>query len=397
MMRAVRSTACLALVLAAACGPKPRPTTMRDLEGNDVGNCFGHASIGVPNLHGEGTLMLYVDTDGAVAASWWHDAGALDSPQFFRCMTSLSVENKVDASPTDRVAGWQVACEADHGCAIHPLNMLPPAPFDEKLAQASLTFADWADSTDKGWGYYYAHSYSDALATFQSVVEVSPNDARAQRGLAQSLLETGGDLKKAREAAEKAVSLKKNAASLEALVRVCLKQGDDDCTVKNFVDATHDADVTARRFDLGQLNDAAKAANDRLQAADKAREEAEAKARAEAEAAAAAKADPLGCGKMSGMDQAKCYVKGCFGEGAAAYAKELSKASGAAYEVLEMTAAAGAGTATLVTIPVRKANEKKKRKPDTTQDATWTVDNGGMKAGSFSAAAIAKDHNACNK
>ncbi len=396
MMRAVRSTACLALMLAAACGPKPRPTTMRDLEGNDVSVCFSHAAIGTPNLHGDGTLMLYVDPDGAIPAAWWHDGGTLDSPQFFRCLTSISLDNKMEVGPTNRIFGWQVMCE-ESGCRIHPLNTLPPAPFNESLAQATLLFSDWADTADKGWGYYYAHKYSDALATFQSAVEVTPDNPRALRGLAQSLLETGGDLKKAREAAEKAVSLKKGAASLEALVRVCLKQGDDECTVKNFVDATKSDDIKFRTLNLAQLNEAAKAANNRLQAADKAREEAEAKARAEAEAAAAAKADPLGCGKMSGMEQAKCYVKGCFGEGATAYAKELSKASGAAYEVLEMTAAAGAGTATLVTIPVRKANEKKKRKPDTTQDATWTVDNGGMKAGSFSAAAIAKDHNACNK
>ncbi len=394
MMRAARTSACLALILAAACGPKPRPATLRDLQGTDVSVCYTHAAIGNNHLAGDGTMMMIVDTDGAIPAAWFHDGSKIDSPQFFRCMTALSVENKIESSKTDHIFGWMVSCQQG-GCGIHALNTLPPAPFEEALAQDSLTFADWADSSDKGWGYYYVHKYSDAEATFSSVLTTKPDDVRALRGLAQTLVESGGDLKRARTAAEKAVTLAKNAASLEALVRVCIKAGDDECAVKNFVDATKSEDVKDRSLDLAQLNDIVKAANGRLDAADKSRQADMEKAKAEAEAKMA-KADPLGCYKMTGPDQAKCYVKRCFEAGAQAYAQQLTKASGSAYSAGEMSSAAGVGGATIVTIPIRSSGKKKGQN----MDASWAVvlgDNVDMKPykENLPAYNISKDHNAC--
>ena len=397
MIRAVRPAACLLFVLAAACGPKPRPTTMADLTPNDISVCTKAANTGNSNLHGEGTLLWYVDADGAVPAAWFHDSGGLDSPQLFRCLTSTSVELMHEKSPVDHIFGWVIACEASEkgivSCEHRPLNKLPEKPVDESVAQATLTFSDWADNDDKGWGYYYVHKYSDAQAVFQTEVGAHPDDYRAWRGLAQSLLENGGDVKKAREAADKAVSLKKDAASLEALVRVCLKQGDDECTFKAFQEAVHDdASIKYRTLDIATLNEPVKAVAQKLQAADEAKAAAEAKVHADAEAKAKAE-DP--CYGQTGVEADKCAVKHCFGEGARSYAAELKKLTGANYEVGEITGDTK-GDKTTVTIAIRPEAKKSKKKADP-QDATWEFIADGMKATTLSANNIATKYNACAK
>ena len=194
MMRAARLTACLALMLAAACGPKPRPITMHDLQQNDVAVCFKSASIGNTHMEGGATLLMYVDADGAIPASWFYDGAKLASPTFYRCMTTTVVESMLAAAPVDHLFGVNVTCE-ENGCQLLPFDKLPDGPLDESLASATLTFSDWADSTDKAWAYYYTHKYSDAQAAFSSILEVTPNDPRALRGLAQTLTDSGGDMK----------------------------------------------------------------------------------------------------------------------------------------------------------------------------------------------------------
>ncbi len=397
MTRAARLACCFALVLAAACGPKPRPNKMADLTPNDISVCTRAANTGNSNLHGEGTLLWYVDADGAVPAAWFHDAGGLDSPTLFRCLTSTSVELMHEKSQVDHIFGWVIACEASEkgvvSCDHKPLNKLPDHPLDESIAQTTLTFSDWADNDDKGWAYYYTHKYSDAQAVFQTELSVHPDDPRALRGLAQSLLENGGDLKKAREAADKAVSLKKDAASLESLVRVCLKQGDDDCTLKSFQEATHDTEnVKYRSLDLASLNDQVKAVFSKVQAADDAKAQAEEKAKADAIAKEKAE-NP--CYGLTGLEADKCAVKHCFGDGAKTYAAELKKLAGANYEVGEITAETK-GDKTTVTIAIRPEAKKSKKKADP-QDATWEFAGDTMKAASLSASNISAKYNACAK
>jgi hypothetical protein len=117
-----------------------------------------------------------------------------------------------------------------------------------------------------------------------------------------------------------------------------------------------------------------------------------------------AAADPLGCYKKTGADQAACYVKRCFEAGGAAYAADITKASGTTYTAGEMTTAQGNGTATIVTIPIRAAADpkakKKKASASENKDASWEVvlgDNIDMKPykENLSAYYISKDHNAC--
>lgn len=394
MIRALRPAACLSLILVAACGPKPRPTTLREVTATDSGVCFKNALPGNPGIHGEGTIEMYVDADGTIPAVWFHDGAAIGSPTYFRCMTSFATESKIEAVNVDHRYLLGVSC-AQSGCEIRPIGKAPEAAFDEQLAQATLTFSDWADGADKGWGYYYTHKYSDAQAAFEAQLAVHADDLRAMRGLAQTLVDSNGDLKKARAVADKAVAQKSNAATLETLVRVCLKSGDDECAYENFVAATKAPDMKERAFDLALLNDQVKQVSARLAAAEKTTEEAAMKAAAAAKAerdAKLQKEDPLGCGKLAGAEQAKCAVKECFGAGANTYAKNLSAASKQAYSVGEMTATPAAGGTFTVTIPVRPAAKKK----DAYQDGTWTVVLGeSMKAASPTASVISKEHNAC--
>jgi hypothetical protein len=394
MIRALRHAACLSLILVAACGPHPRPTTMREMSGNDSGVCFKHALPGSPGIHGEGTIEMYVNADGTIPAVWFRDGAVISSPTYYRCMTGFAVESKLETLGSDHRYLLDVTCDSS-GCQIRPIGKVPDAAFDEQLAQATLTFSDWADGADKGWGYYYTRKYSDAQAAFEGQLAAHPDDLRAMRGLAQTLVETNGDMKKAREVAAKAVAQKSNAATLETLVRVCLKSGDDECAYENFVAATKAPDVKERAFDLALLNDQMKQVSARLTAAEKTKEDAAMKAASAAKAehdAKLQKEDPLGCSKLAGAEQAKCAVKECFSAGASTYAKNLSAASKQAFAAGEMTAVPAAGGSFNVTIPIRTAAKKK----DPYQDGIWTVVLGeSMKAASPTASVISKEHNAC--
>ncbi|MBS2025829.1 MAG: tetratricopeptide repeat protein [Deltaproteobacteria bacterium] len=398
-MRTVRFTALLLASLACAC-VQARPTSSRELQSTDLKSCFIAAKAGNQNLHGTASVYQYVDVDGAVPASWVHDVDGIDSAQFTRCLGSIGVLSKFEGEKMDYLRGWVVQCEGAD-CLKGVVRDLTK-PMDEKIAKDSLAFADWATDTDKGWGLFYTHQYNDAIAAFRKALTLKADDLRAQRGLAQALVESGGDLKEAREVADKALAEQKNAGTIEALVRVCLKQGDDECVVKNFSEVGKAEGVHTRSLELAQLNELAKAALARLEQAEKSKAEAMEKARLEA----LQKADPAGCYKETQQDaKAACYVKRCFGEGATKYAAALKAAMGQDFTVGAMVMAAGAGEATLVTIPIRGPEPKKNKKGKAEgkadqRDATWAVTLGAsvdMKPykDNINAYNIAKDFNAC--
>jgi tetratricopeptide (TPR) repeat protein len=404
-MRILRPAASMLLLLAACAGVAPRPTSMRELPLADVNNCYSKAKqYGAGQLQGTLSLYAYVVEDGAIPAAWVHDAQGLNYPSFRNCLTNMATNSKFEAEKEDYLRGFTITCPPDSvRCTKEPITAVPKEPLDEKLAQDSLAFADWAASTDKGWGYYYTRQFPQAIAAFNEALKANPGDVRALRGFAQATAESGGDLKAAREAAEKAVAAQKNAATLEALVRVCLKQNDDECSVKNFVEATKSPDKGTRSFDLAGLNDVVRAANERLAKTEESKAS-ESKAAAEV---AAAKADPEGCYKREGAERAVCYVKHCFGSGAVAYgANELKKVTGQTYLAGTWSATGDDTKGYLVTVPLRtpedgaagSTGKKPRLSSDRSQDATWKVslgDNINMQATSPSASFIAKDHNAC--
>lgn len=393
-MRILRPAApTLLLVLAACAGAAPRPTGTRELPVADLNNCFSKAKqYGAGQLQGTLGLYTYVAEDGAVPAAWIHDAQGLNYPSFRACLTLMATNSKFAAEKEDYLRGFSVTCPPDSvRCSRDAITAVPKEGIDEQLAKGSLFFADWATSTDKGWGYYYTRQYPQAIAAFDQSLKANAGDVRALRGFAQATAESGGDLKAAREAAEKAVAAQKNAATLESLVRVCLKQKDDECAVKNFVEATKSSDKGTRSFDLVGLNDEVRSANDRLVQT----EESKASQSKQAAEAAAQKADPEGCFKLEGTARAVCYTKHCFAAGAAAYgASELKKVTGQTYKAGRWSAAGDDSKGYLVTVQLRPA----KGSSDSSQDATWKVnvgDNINMQATTPSASFISKDHNAC--
>jgi tetratricopeptide (TPR) repeat protein len=410
-MRILRPAAStLLLTLAACAGAASRPTSLRALPATDVTTCFVKAKqYGAGQLEGTLSLYAYIAEDGAVPAAWIHDAQGLNFPSFRNCLTTQATNSKFEAEKEDYLRGFTVICPPESvKCNREAIATVPKAPLDPKVSRDSLAFASWASDVDKGWGYYYTGQYPQAIAAFEQALKANPGDTRAMRGLAQAMAESGGDLKAAREIAEKAVAAQKNAATLESLVRVCLKQNDDECAVKNFIEATKSPDKVTRSFDLAGLNEAVRAAHDRLAKSEETKAS-ESKAGAEA---AAAKADPEGCYKREGTERAVCYAKHCFGAGAVAYgAGELKKVTGQTYMTGDWSATGDDTKGYLVTIPLRPSSGKlpagkgskgrtARLSSDTSQDATWKVslgDNVNMQATTPSASFISKDHNACAK
>ena len=399
-MRTLRHLALVSAALLAGC-VAARPTSSRELLPTDVNSCYTRAkTYGNPGLAGSATLFLYVDGDGAVPAAWVHDRERLDAANLFRCWGDIGTISKFEGEKTDYLRAFKFDCEGV-SCTKTQVTQVPTTPLDEAVSKDSLTFPAWATATDKGWGYYYTRQYSDAIVTFRAALVAKADDTRAMRGLAQSLAESGGDLKEARAAAEKAVATQKSAATLESVIRVCAKSGDDECVVKHFIEASKAEDKQTRSFELASLNDVAKAANERLEVSE-AKKAADAKKAAEE---ALAKADPAGCYKQQGNERAVCYVKRCFGEGAKVYAADLKKNSGVDYSAGDFITADGATGVTLVTVPIRAAAAKpakgKKAAPAPDhKDATWAVslgENVDMKPykENLPAYYISKDHNAC--
>src|SRR5207302_4405280 len=139
---------------------------------------------------------------------------------------------------------------------------------------------------------------------------------------AQTLAYSGGDLKRAKDAAQQAIQLKPESETThEAMIHVCLAMKDDKCAFDEFDLAKAKPDLDLRRRELASIQDKVKEAAERLQSG----AEQEEKQKSAQEAAAAAKADPAGCNKMdSGSDaQLLCLIKRWFEKGAGEYAKEL--------------------------------------------------------------------------
>ena len=327
-----------ALVATTACaGAGSRPTNMRELPVTDIERCYQTArGLGNQNLKGSLDLWQYLDEQGDVPAAFVHDAKGLDFAPFMSCLTDLATGSKYESQKVDYLRPNPITCDigGEGGrarCQKQVIQEATRAPFDERIAQSTLAFAGWATATDKGWGYTYVHKYPDALAAFEGALKAKADDVRALRGLAVALADSGGDLARAREAAQKAVQLKPDsAATQEALIHVCLAQKDDKCAFDAFEAARKAPDQQPRSFELALIQDRVKAAADRLNAQTTEEDE---KRRQQAEAAMQ-KSDPTGCRKLeTGSDaQLLCLIKRCFDRGAHEYAKnELKPLTGQDY------------------------------------------------------------------
>jgi tetratricopeptide (TPR) repeat protein len=399
-MRTIFFASALASLLACA-GAKTRPTAEHDFPPTDVQNCWQRArNIDTTLGAREGefismTLYFYVDKDGAVPAAFVHDAKNLRGGILSGCLLNAAISSKFEAQNTDYIRPQPLYFEKTQG-TLKQLKEQPPGPLDEGLAQSTLTFADWATPVDKAFGSYYVHDYKKALEQFRAALLAKPDDARALRGLALSLLDSGGDPKEAREAAEKAAKADPGSvAAHETLVKICLKLNDAKCVLEEWERAVKPADEkqkVARSYELAQIQDQVKAVHEKF-SGELAEQEREAQAKAAAEAAK--KADPTGCGqKPEGDQRTLCFVKYCFGEGAGTYAKSLKAITGQDYSAGEWKVGKAKDGSPEVTVPIRG----KKGQPP--HDATWSLKIGetvDMKPTTIDANNITLHHNSCRK
>jgi len=411
----VRTAALLALSCAGL--KETRPTAERKFPQDDVKQCYRAASsVGTPNLQGVFEVDQYIDDKGDAPAAWVHHDTGVNSSTFFQCVLSKAVASKYPSLDVDYVLPSTITCvgvgvsegmERTSGCTKAEGAPEKRPAQDEKLARGTLKFADWAGPTDKGWAYYYTGDLQQAVTQFEAATKADPKDERAQRGLAQALADSGGDAKRAMEAAKKAIELKpESEATHEALIHACLAAKDDKCAFDEFDLAKTKPDLKARTRELASIQDKVKEAAERLQAG----EEQEEKQKQAQQAAAAAKSDPTGCSKLESNSDAQllCLIKRCFEKGAREYAKELKPLTGQDYSAGEWKVMSKSGTHAQVTVPIRGAGAartkgKKSASADEgvqPHDATWSVkigENINMQAMNQDAANIAKKYDSCKK
>ena len=386
--------------LPLACGgasKEQRPTVLHEMPAPEIAHC----APGAPPPKGSFEVDQLVTEQGDVPAAWVRGQKVQEGGQLFRCATRLATDAKYPVQKADSVRTSRISCD---GTTCQRADLAEArSPLDEKLAQSTLHAAGWATAAERGWGQLLVRDWPGALKQFGQALKERPGDVRALRGQAAALVGSGGDLARARDAAQKAVQLRPDsAAAHETLVRVCLAQKDDRCAVSEMEAARKAPDAEAQAAGLAQLEEPVKAAADRVAAADK--EEQERRA-AEAEAALQ-KIDPAGCRKLEANSDAQliCLVKRCFEGPAQKYAKELKTKDGREYAAGEWKVASRKGDAVEVAVAIRPAKAKKRRKGSAAQaedhDATWRAtvgENITLVPQNADAANVARRSEACGK
>jgi tetratricopeptide (TPR) repeat protein len=382
--------------LIACRGKSVRPTKERQPLVTDFTRCYQSAKqLGNAALAGSMVVKLYVAPDGAVPFAFVNSTKGLDSRQLNGCILDFLVNMKFQGEGLDYLRPYGPVSFSGVDAHMPDTRDIPKEQLDEKLAQDTLEFADWADGADRGWGNFYVHKYPESIASFRQFLQQHPDDVRALRGLAAALAESGGDLKEAKQLAAKAVAAQPDSeATHEAMLRVCIAAKDDNCIYESFESARKARDMNVRSVELASMQDAAKAAADRLQSTEHQRHEEEvAKAKTEQEEMQK-KVDPQGCAKKpDGDERTLCFVKGCFDKGGKTYASSLEGLTGQNYRVGEWKIRPGKDGASTVTLPIRAQGAQ-------AHDASWEVKVGksiDMKALDIDANNISTSHNACRK
>ena len=360
-----------ALLLVCACaGKEKRPTAPHEMRAPEIARCVSQKSA----AQGPFEVDQLVGEQGDVPAAWIRSQKAPNPEALLRCAARVATDAKYAAQKVDTVRTSTVSCGASGCQRTDPGDSRPP--LDEKLAQATFQVAGWATAAERGWAFLSVGDRATALREFGQALKERPGDVRALRGLAVTLVESGGDLARAREAAQKAVQLRPDTvATHEALLRVCLAQSDDRCAATEYEAARKAPDADVRAPELSRLDGPAKAAAERLAVAEK--QEAERRA-AETEAALQ-RVDPAGCRKLEANSDAQlvCLVKRCFDAGAREYAKELHTKDGQPYAPGEWKVASRKDDSAEVTVPIRPDSSVKKRRrkkaaeSGAPHDATW--------------------------
>ena len=360
-----------AVLLVCACaGKEKRPTAPHEMRSPEIARCVPQKAV----VEGAFEVDQLVGEQGDVPAAWIRAQKATNPDPLLRCAARVATDAKYAAQKVDAVRTSAVSCRASACERTDPGDAR--SPLDEKLAQATLYVAGWATGAERGWAYLSVGDRATALKEFGQALKERPGDTRALRGLAVALVDSKGDLGRAREAAQKAVQLRPDTtATHEALLRVCLAQNDDPCVTTEYEAARKAPDGEARAAELSRFEDAARAAAGRVAALEKQEEERHA---VESEAALQ-KIDPAGCRKLEASSDAQlvCLVKRCFEASARDYAKELRTKDGQPYAPGEWKVASRRDDTAEVTIQIRpdaSAGKRRRRKAADAgepHDATW--------------------------
>jgi hypothetical protein len=305
-------------------------------------------------------LELLVRASGNVYAAFVRsDRGGIDDRRFQRCLTAaapLWVFNpvKVDYQRAYVVSfvhsSDEVSVRMHNGEGItgsgRPSAFLPdlrdvpaPSPLEAKVAQATLEIAEFATPAEEAVANLTVQRLDRALEHARIALAADPDDPIALRALSQALVESGADLVEARLHAERLAALRPDSMTgHEALLRVCLAQGDDRCAVHEFERAKAAADVVPRSRLLAELHAATQAAAFRL-----------ARAERQGDACADARSDEA---------LALCVVKRCLDEGSAIYARELASSAAVPYEAGDWRVQPLGGGRILVTRPIEPVAER---------------------------------------
>ena len=313
---------------------------------SDVDRCALEAQgRGVPT-QGHLQLELLLRRSGQVYAAFTRAAGGLDDLRLQRCLSTMATRWEFPEAELDSRRPFDLAMVGGGtsalGRQLRPSVFLPDLsvtaaelPLQPEVAQASLELLEGASKAERGEALLLVGQLEEATRTFRAALEDSPSDPLALRGLSQALIERAGDLREARELAERLQALEPDgAAGHEAMLRLCLAAGDDACAFAEYRAARAAPDLPPRARALAELGDRTREAALRLRLA-------------------AATAPPPPCADAaSSEDQALCVVRLCLGEGTSAYAEALAQQNGERYRIdAWRTHDAGAGRV-VVTRPI---------------------------------------------
>ena len=350
-------------------------------------------------LQGRLRMELLVRRTGEVYGSFIHSDTGVDDKRLERCLVNTALLWRLPEVAVDYqrpyvvtfAAGTSVYdfSDASYGRGDGPsiagrtsafmpdVNQpAPAAPVDATLAQATLELSETASEAERGIAELAVQRPERALPALRTALERNSTDPVALRGLAQALVDSQGDLAEARKAAAQLVSQEPGSvAGHEAMLRVCLASGDDECAFAQWKAARAAADLPTRSRSLSELQEQAQAAATRL-------------------AALAQVVLHDACGDLAGEDaQALCVLKRCLDQGTVDYARELSEQNHSVLTTADWTSVRVGAGQLVVTRPIASADGSGAR-----HDALWLVkikDQLTFQPASSEAVQITLRHNRC--
>jgi len=352
-------------------------------------------------LQGRLRLELLLRKEGNVYAAFVHGESGIDDRKFERCLADRATlwmlppaqvdylrpyvvtftpgGDLVDFSPGSYQGGSNPYLAGRTSAFLPDINdAVQYEPLEEKVAQETLSIADWATEAEHAVASLSVHQYPDAIRAARKALVDNSTDPVALRALAHALIESNQGnqgLVEARTLAERLVEVYPlMEASHETLLRVCLSTGDDECAFAQYRAAQGSADLLPRSRLLAELTEPTRNAADRLRA----------------RVSLKPLADP--CASAVGDEaQAMCVVKRCLDEGSASYAKELAEQDHTNYVAGEWRMKEVSKDRLLVTRPISAEGA-------TRHDAFWVVKMGDvftMMPSNPEARQITLRHNRC--